>query len=970
MLPQNIKSRWQKVSALSLCVVTLLFLGPTVAFSQKFNIGDRVYVTSGPLNVRATPSLSGTSLGTQATNAQGTVTGGPTSADGYVWWNINYDINPDGWSVENYLAKAASSPTLSSVSPNPATGSNSAQTLTLTGSGFVSGCTVTLRGVSFSGTYSNIATTFTSSTQVSISVTLGTDPSTWSAQVINPNGAQSAQVNFTVNAPFPVITSLSPNSKTAGEPAFTLTVNGSTFTSSSTVRWNGSNRTTTPTVSGGGLVTALQASILASDIASAGTAQVTVFNPSPGGGTSSGATFTIPPTGFSLAFPLQGKTPLTAAINSVFDHSMTSSYTADNTVVAYTGEKGERQFGARFVTTFNGVDLYGFKNSAGSNFVVNGNYTGGGTSSSGDYAYLYYDGHPGFDYRTIDQGTNVPVLAAAPGTAYQGEATFGTVYIDHGNNYRSYYLHLVNSSRIASGTVVSTGQQIGIAGNTGAGAVHLHFEVRKNVNGQWIPVDPYGWQGSGTDPYIALTGVNNVNLWQGQSNNPPNIPTAINQFKSDGTTTIPEGGTTTESTVIFKGTVSDPDGDQVRLEMELRQTNESFTGTPTPETISSFVASGSQVPPITRGGLVNGSYKWQYRAVDSKGAVSSWREFETAGNIDFVVNVQTGTVTVNATLNGSPWSGNISYRITGPQTIDGSSVPQTYANRPTGSYTISYLSGGPTGATFKDITMSATQTLTASGTITFTMNFTSGGVNPTPQEISDLADQLSNTYKVPSVVIKALMEQESGWQQFKADGSHLINTEPDGRIGIGLSQVTVQPSPSTQTLSLGRIEPGIQGSNNFTTSVENVSVDINRLKDDWRYNTEIGVRVLVAKKVESAGAPDDARILENWYYPLAYYNGAVKGGANDPANSRYSRQVSTNNQWKDKDVFPFQECVYNITAQLYAIPIERRSYFGPPIKATLPGPAAVATGAGRYNYVEPIFCFFDWAIYSSVKSCL
>ena len=59
------------------------------------------------------------------------------------------------------------------------------------------------------------------------------------------------------------------------------------------VRWNGANRTTTPVVSGGGLTTALDAQISAADIASAGTALVTVNSPEAGGGTSVAANFVI-----------------------------------------------------------------------------------------------------------------------------------------------------------------------------------------------------------------------------------------------------------------------------------------------------------------------------------------------------------------------------------------------------------------------------------------------------------------------------------------------------------------------------------------------------------------------------------------------------------------------------------------------------------------------------------------------------
>ena len=57
-------------------------------------------------------------------------------------------------------------------------------------------------------------------------------------------------------------------------PAFTLTVNGTGFVIGATVRWNGAARTTTFVGS-----TQLTAAIPASDIAAAGTGQVTVVNP-------------------------------------------------------------------------------------------------------------------------------------------------------------------------------------------------------------------------------------------------------------------------------------------------------------------------------------------------------------------------------------------------------------------------------------------------------------------------------------------------------------------------------------------------------------------------------------------------------------------------------------------------------------------------------------------------------------------
>ena len=61
----------------------------------------------------------------------------------------------------------------------------------------------------------------------------------------------------------------------------------------SVVRWNGSDRPST--YNAAIVVNAVTAQISASDIAAAGTALVTVFNPAPGGGSSNSLTFTITP---------------------------------------------------------------------------------------------------------------------------------------------------------------------------------------------------------------------------------------------------------------------------------------------------------------------------------------------------------------------------------------------------------------------------------------------------------------------------------------------------------------------------------------------------------------------------------------------------------------------------------------------------------------------------------------------------
>ncbi len=88
--------------------------------------------------------------------------------------------------------------------------------------------------------------------------------------------------------PLPTTTGLSPATAVAGGPGFTLTVTGANFISGSVVRWNGADRATTYASA-----TQLTAAIPAADVAAAGTPQVTVVNPAPGGGTSNPQTFTI-----------------------------------------------------------------------------------------------------------------------------------------------------------------------------------------------------------------------------------------------------------------------------------------------------------------------------------------------------------------------------------------------------------------------------------------------------------------------------------------------------------------------------------------------------------------------------------------------------------------------------------------------------------------------------------------------------
>ncbi len=54
----------------------------------------------------------------------------------------------------------------------------------------------------------------------------------------------------------------------------------------------------------------------------------------------------------------------------------------------------------------------------------------------------------------------------------------------------------------------------------------------------------------------------------------PNPPVGLTQLEFDEVTEIPVGGATDEQVVLFRGEVSDPDGDMVLLQIELRRLEE------------------------------------------------------------------------------------------------------------------------------------------------------------------------------------------------------------------------------------------------------------------------------------------------------------------------------------------------------------------------------------------------------------
>jgi hypothetical protein len=231
-------------------------------------------------------------------------------------------------------------PVLTSVSPTTAVAGGAGFALTTNGTGFVPGSVVHWNAASRT-------TTFVTGSQLTATIPASDIASAGTAQITvvspTPGGGTSASVAFTIgNAapgnPVPVVTSLSPAKVLAGSAAFELAVNGSAFVTGATVHWNGTPRSTTFVAS-----TALRAAIAAADVATAGSVQVTVVNPSPGGGTSAPIAFAIDPVAPVLAITSL-EPPGVVAGHPAFDLVVTGTGFAQGATVQWNG--------ANRVTTF------------------------------------------------------------------------------------------------------------------------------------------------------------------------------------------------------------------------------------------------------------------------------------------------------------------------------------------------------------------------------------------------------------------------------------------------------------------------------------------------------------------------------------------------------------------------------------------------------------------------------------------
>ncbi|OGN91453.1 MAG: hypothetical protein A2Z75_04630 [Chloroflexi bacterium RBG_13_50_10] len=249
----------------------------------------------------------------------------------------------------------------------------------------------------------------------------------------------------------------------------------------------------------------------------------------------------------------------------------------------------------------------------------------------------------------------------------------------------------------------------------------------------------------------------------------------------------------------------------------------------------------------------------------------------SGGSAGFILNYyaqqQTGNVVVNATLNGSPWSGTAGYQLSGPFRSNDNQVPRTYNSVPVGNYSLTYTGGGPAGAVLTSITPAPTQSLSSGHTIGFNLNFTAqpstgtimvnAMVDGQPWRTQPGSGPVSYTVSGPAFDSgDAIPGTFSG----KPAGLYTLSYNSGGPIGATLTGIS--PSPTQNLAPGGSIQYTLQ----FTGQPKGY-VTVEATLDGEPWSGSVGY-VLQGPYVESgSSAPRDFANAPQGSYTVQYSAG-------------------------------------------------------------------------------------------------
>jgi trimeric autotransporter adhesin len=172
-------------------------------------------------------------------------------------------------------------PAIASLTPPTVDAGSIGATITINGTGFIASSVAQWN-------HNSRTTTFVNGTQLQVALTAADLASGGTGQITvtnpAPGGGASGALALTVNNPMPAVTGISPGSITTLAAGAVLTLNGSGFVTASVVMWNGATHSSTFVSP-----TQLQITLTTADVATAGSSQIVVVNPAPGGGSAAPA---------------------------------------------------------------------------------------------------------------------------------------------------------------------------------------------------------------------------------------------------------------------------------------------------------------------------------------------------------------------------------------------------------------------------------------------------------------------------------------------------------------------------------------------------------------------------------------------------------------------------------------------------------------------------------------------------------
>ncbi|OHB73403.1 MAG: hypothetical protein A2Z25_01330 [Planctomycetes bacterium RBG_16_55_9] len=135
--------------------------------------------------------------------------------------------------------------------------------------------------------------------------------------------------------------------------------------------------------------------------------------------------------------------------------------------------------------------------------------------------------------------------------------------------------------------------------------------------------------------------------------------------------------------------------------------------------------------------------------------------------------------------------------------------------------------------------------------------------NPSLSEINTEIERLAKKHQIPPIIIKAICYHETrkygGWCHYDPDtGEVIVGKDPSGSFGYGIMQFTPFPIITPETMKKNPMP----------------------YYHDWKINLQTGVEKLLQKWSENGEQDVNKPYLENWYYPIAWYNGNGKPAYN------------------------------------------------------------------------------------------